>query len=331
LIAIAKEKGATDNQLWQIDYGSGNARRISHDTDTYGFPLSISADARSLLVTQGRTESNIWLAPADDLAGARQITFSSIGAVYGWFGLDWSPDGRVFFIGAKDQSRVIYSMAADGEDVRQITPEGYFDQKPRVSRDGSFIVFQSNRSGKNEIWRVGTDGSDLHQLTNGGLNSSPDISPDGKWVAYVSGRFGKTSIWRIPAEGGEAVQVTDRESFSPRISPDGKFVACFLAFDEKNLHRIALIPVEGGEPVKLFSVPLTANLNLEWTPDGKGLSFRDWVSGVWKQDINGGEPQKLRGLVESEILPFGWSRDGKLFAFTRGRTISDAILISDAK
>lgn len=331
LITIAKEKSATDNQLWQVDYSTGNARRISRDTDTYGFPLSISADSRSLLVTQGRTESNIWLAPADDLGSAQQITFSSIGAVYGWFGLDWSPDGRIFFIGAKDQSRVIYSMAADGTDVRQITPEGHFDQRPRVSPDGSFIVFQSNRSGKNEIWRVSSDGRDLRQLTTGGLNNSPDISPDGKWIVYVSGRYGQTTIWRIPVEGGEPIQITNRESFSPRISPDGKFVACFFPFDDKNLHRLALLPIDGGEPVKLFHVPRSANLSLEWARNGNSIFYRDWVSGVWEQDVSGGEARKLPGLSESEILPFGWSRDGKLFAFTRGRTISDAVLISDAK
>ncbi|HLA94165.1 MAG TPA: winged helix-turn-helix domain-containing protein [Pyrinomonadaceae bacterium] len=304
LIAIAKEKGSADNQIWQIDATSGEARRISRDADTYGAPLSISLDSQSLLVTQALTEGNIWVAQVDDLANAKQITFSSIGAMYGWLGIDWSPDGKIYFIGAKDKSRVIYSMDADGGNVRQITPDGGIDQKLNVSLDGSFIVFQSNRGGTNEIWRSTVDGSDMRQLTSGGMNGSPSISPDGQWIAYVSGRYGKTSIWRVSANGGEPIQVTERAAFSPRISPDGILISCFLMSDNENLHRLALFPATGGEPVKLFSVARSANLSQEWSRDGKSVFYRDWISGVWNQAIAGGEPTKVPGLPESEILPF---------------------------
>lgn len=331
VIAIAKEKGSADNQIWQIDAASGEAQRISRDADTYGSPLSISADSRSLLVTQARTEGNIWVAAADDLATAKQVTFSSIGAMYGWLGVDWSPDGKIYFIGAKDQSRVIYSMDADGGNITQITPDGGIDQKLNVSPDGSFIVFQSNRSGANEIWRAASDGSDMRQLTSGGMNGAPSVSPDGQWIAYVSGRYGKTSVWRVSVDGGEPKQVTERAAFSPRISPDGTLIACFLMSDDENLHRLALFSATGGEPVKLFSVPRSANLSEEWSFDGKSIFYRDWVSGVWNQPIDGGEPSKVPGLPEGEILPFSWSRDGKLFAFTRGRTISDAVLITTSE
>jgi Tol biopolymer transport system component/DNA-binding winged helix-turn-helix (wHTH) protein len=331
LIVIAKASGSADNQLWQVNAADGSSTKISRDADTYGFPLSLSADSSSMLVTQGLTESNIWVAPTDNLADSNQLTFSSIGSIYGWLGLDWAPDGRLFFIGAKDQSRVIYAMDTNGDDLRQITPDGFIDQRLDVAPDGTFIVFQSNRSGSNEIWRVAADGSDLRQLTTGGANGSPAISPDGRSVLYVSGRYGKTSIWRIPAEGGDPVRITDRPSFSPRISPDGTLIACFFDSDEKDLHRLVLLPFAGGEPVKSFPVARSANLSLEWTPDGKAVSYRDWVSGVWIQPVQGGEARKLPGLPETEILPFAWSHDGRRFAFTRGRTISDAILITDLK
>lgn len=331
LVAIAKEKGVSDNQLWQINLTDGKSRRISRDTDTYGFPLSISADGRHLLATQGRTESNIWLAPADRLKEPKQITFSSIGAVYGWSGIDWSPDGRIFFIGRKGQSLVIYAMRPDAEETVQITPDGFSDQKLSVSPDGKFIAFQSNRSGRNEIWRIALDGTEMRQLTDGGMNTSPDVSSDGKWITYVSGRFGKTSIRRIPAEGGQPLEITDRSSFSPRFSPDGKWIAYFLTSDDKNLHRLAIGLAGGGEPVKTFYVPRSANLSLEWTPDSKAICYRDWVSGIWRQDLDSGEPVKLSELSDFEILPFAWSLDGRTFAFTRGRTISDAVLISDLK
>jgi Tol biopolymer transport system component/DNA-binding winged helix-turn-helix (wHTH) protein len=327
LVAIAKAKGSANNQIWQIDTATGNVERISRDTDTYGSPISVSSDSKMLLATQGRTESNIWIATADDLKNSKQITHSSIGAIYGWHGLDWSSDGRIFFVGAKDQSRVIYSMNADGTNIKQITNDGFFDQKPNVSPDGRFVVFQSNRSGTNVIWRVNADGQDLKQLTEGGANSSPTISPDGNRVAYVSGSFGKTSIWRVPSSGGTASLITDRPAMSPRYSPDGKFIACFFTSNANELHKLAIIPAMGGESIRSFPVSQTANLSLEWRQDGQAVYYRDWISGIWKQDTNGGEATKLSELQDDEILPFGWSRDGLQFAFTRGHTDSDVVLI----
>lgn len=327
LIVIAKGQGNSNNQIWQVDLVTGNVERIARDSDTYGFSISVSSDSQMLLATQGRTESNIWVAPANDLEDPKQITHSSIGAIYGWFGLDWSPDGRIYFVGANDQSRVIYSMNAGGTDIRQLTNDGFVDQKPNVSPDGSFVIFQSNRSGRNEIWRVGADGQDLKQITYDGKHSSPSISPNGKWISYVSGGLGKTSIWRIPAEGGEPSLITDKPSISPRYSPDGKFIACFFTENTNEPHRLVVLPADGGEVIRSFPLSQTANLRLEWSRDGKAIYYRDWVGGVWKQSMNGGDAAKLPKLKNDEILSFGWSRDGEQFAFTRGRTNSDVVLI----
>lgn len=83
----------------------------------------------------------------------------------------------------------------------------------------------------------------------------------------------------------------------------------------------------GGEPVKLFDVPKTANLSLDWNPDGSAVYYKDWVAGIWRQNLLNTDPEKVAGLPVAEILSFAGSRDGGTFAFTRGRTISDAVLI----
>ena len=88
-------------------------------------------------------------------------------------------------------------------------------------------------------------------------------------------------------------------------------------------------PVAAGAA---FTLPLLAPmllplLGIRWMPDGKAVCYRDWVNGIWRQEITGGPPQRLRGLPEEKIYSFGWSRDGKLFAFSRGRAIRDAVLI----
>jgi Tol biopolymer transport system component/DNA-binding winged helix-turn-helix (wHTH) protein len=333
LILVAQDKREGFRSLWHVDHRTGDARRLSRDTDGYGAALSLSADGNSLLATQVRRESNIWIAPAGDLAAARQVTFSSINGLYGYYGFDWTPDDRIVFSAGIDRALAIYSMDLNGGQTRQLTSGGFSDQTPNVTADGRFIVFQSNRGGSSEIWRAGLDGSDLRQLTTGGGDHSPHTTPDGKWVVYVSTRDGKSFVWRIPIEGGESVRLTDKESSNPRVSPDGTLIACSYRADPKSAGQLALLKTEDGAPVKLFDVPRSARFNdsIRWTPDGKAVCYRDNINGIWRQAIDGGEPQRLAGLPEEASFRYGWSRDGKHFAFARGRALADAVLITNAK
>ncbi len=93
------------------------------------------------------------------------------------------------------------------------------------------------------------DGSDQKQLTNGSGEHSPQFSPDGRWVVYRK-VFGKATVWKMPADGGEPVQVSDKYSTNPTVSPDGKMIAYFYR-DENSPWRIAVAPLDGGEPKQL--------------------------------------------------------------------------------
>jgi Tol biopolymer transport system component len=148
---------------------------------------------------------------------------------------------------------------------------------------------------------------------------------------YASVRESKSSIWRVPLAGGETVRLTDQDSAYPRVSPDGKLIACAYRVKEDSPWHVALLPVEGGAPVRLFEVPRTASFldSIHWTPDGKAVCYRDAANGIWEQSIKGGEPRRLAGLPRERILSFGWSSDGKQFAFARGSEMRDVILIRD--
>lgn len=333
LIAVAADKKETVRHLWHVAYPGGSAQRLSNDTDTNGAGLSISADGSSLLAVQLRRESNIWVAPAADLAQARQVTFSSINGVYGWHSFDWTPDNKIVFAAGVDRTVAIYVMDADGRNQKQVTSGGFFDQRLSVTADGRFIVFQSNRSGTNEIWRVNMDGSDLRQLTTGGANTSPHPTPDGQWVVYTSAHSGRSFVWRVPLAGGSPVRVMDKASIFPRVSPDGRYLACGYRPDDDAPEQLALVELASGSLVRLFAAPHSANFHdgIRWTPDGQAICYRDAANGIWRQDVKGGAPQRLTGLPGEKLYIFGWSRDGRAFAFTRGREIGDAVLVRDVR
>jgi TolB protein len=95
----------------------------------------------------------------------------------------WSPNGLLLafawvrnygpgVLGGQD----IYLMDIASRQIVQLTHDGGRNDFPSWSPDGRHIVFQSNRSGTEEIWSVLADGTHLQQLTRQGRNSQPNWS-----------------------------------------------------------------------------------------------------------------------------------------------------------
>jgi len=95
----------------------------------------------------------------------------------------WSPNGqflafawvRHYGPGAPGASD-IYVMDIASKQWVQLTHDGGRNDFPSWSPDGRHIVFQSNRTGKLQIWTMLADGSEPRQLTTQGENSQPNWS-----------------------------------------------------------------------------------------------------------------------------------------------------------
>ena len=95
----------------------------------------------------------------------------------------WSPNGqflafawvRHYGPGAPGASD-IYVMDIASKQWAQLTHDGGRNDFPSWSPDGRHIVFQSNRTGKTQIWTMLADGSQQRQLTMKGENSQPNWS-----------------------------------------------------------------------------------------------------------------------------------------------------------
>lgn len=131
------------------------------------------------------------------------------------------PDGRVVctaYLGSKDQIVLLNPKA--GTEIN-LSDNNYDNSKPDVSRDGSKIVFLSNRDGNPEIYTMNADGSDVHRLTltTGVDYEDPSWSPDGKYIVFASNMDGDHfNLYVMDNQGNVVKRLTDNawDDFSPR-------------------------------------------------------------------------------------------------------------------
>jgi dipeptidyl aminopeptidase/acylaminoacyl peptidase len=106
-----------------------------------------------------------------------------------------SPDGKlvVYQVGSVNladnkTTTDLWIAGTDGKTpLRQLTNAGKSDKHPRWSPDGKQILFESNRSGSNQIWVIDLNGGEARKLTDISTEASNAIwSPDSSHIAFVS-------------------------------------------------------------------------------------------------------------------------------------------------
>ena len=331
LVMSAAEAELSPAQVWVVSVPSGEVRRVTNDLNTY-LGASLTADGSALVTVQTDRAPNIWVAPAGDAERARQITTGS-GKFDGYYGLSWTPDGRVVYASVASGSWDIWVMNADGTGQRQLTVGARSNYGPSVSADGRHIVFVSNRAGGGfNIWRMDADGSNPVRLTSGRGENFPHVTPDGRSVVYATvGGGQEAAIWKIPIDGGEPVRLTNRPASWPFVSPDGKSFVCTYGEGPFATNKLAVIPIEGGEPVKLYDIAPTFRANTVWLPDNRGIAFLDTRTGatnVFMQPLSGGKPVQLTHFTADHVAAFDWSRDNRLVA-TRSVEATGVVLIKN--
>ena len=319
-----------DRHLWLIEYPTGTAHKVTQDLFHYGmFNLSVSYDGAKVLSVSSTKICNIFVSPADDLTQGNKITANSLGKLAGAVGMTWTPDGKIVYGAFFDKGQTLWVMDADGTNARQITPPGFLDRFPAVSKDT--VVFGSSRGseGGSTIWRTGLESGEIKQLANG---NRPSVTPDGRWVLYGTlSDEGFHSVYKVSIDGGEPVRLTQKSSGYVRVSPDGKMFAASYHAAVGERAQLGIFSIDGGEPLHVFDTVPGASLSfgIRWTPDGKSLVYRDFGPSLWKQNLTGGEPQKILEFPDEIIYSFDWSPDGKQFAVAHGEDVRDVVLVTN--
>jgi Tol biopolymer transport system component len=106
------------------------------------------------------------------------------------------------------------------------------EENPRLSYDGRYLVFASDRQAQRGVWLYDLQQRRLLPLPGlnqpGSLQAQPDVSADGRYLVYVSEQAGKPDIFIYDRQKLQAENLTENwwgEVRHPTISGNGRFVA----------------------------------------------------------------------------------------------------------
>ncbi|HYO80994.1 MAG TPA: winged helix-turn-helix domain-containing protein [Bryobacteraceae bacterium] len=190
----------TDTDIWHMDLSeSGEGRNLKPLIESTYLDLSVdySHDGSRILFKSTRSGGHeAWMAAADG-SNLRQITQAN-----GLGDPRLSPDGKqIVFDRGEDGNGDIFVADVETGVMRRITNHPATDGNARWSRDGHWIYFNSDRTGRQEIWKVRPSGQDAVQVTqNGGFNGFE--SHDRKHLYYGKESDGEGYVWRMPLRGG---------------------------------------------------------------------------------------------------------------------------------
>jgi len=328
LIAVAAENSFNQTQLWEISYPSGELRRLTNNLNGYG-SVSITADGKSVVTGELVAKSAVWVSPDTKPENAKPV-MPSTGDTWG---LSWTPDNRIVYVSDQTGDTEVWIMDADGRNGKPLTSDRVFKAVPVVSPDGRFIVYTSSAAG-GQIVRIGIDGANPTVLNNLPGADNPDISLDSRWVIFSAFIDGVSRVLRVSIDGGEAQPLTLYRAIEPRYSRDGTRISCFLPNEKtQSWTRLAIIPAEGGDPIKMFDAPPNTNIGRGpiWTPEDKGITMivaPGEKQNLWLQPVDGSPGKAMTDFDVPGIARRDYSRDGKRIAIVRAEGVGNAIMIT---
>ena len=187
----------------------------------------------------------------------------------------------------------------------------------RVSADGRWLLYDSDRLGNADAYRMPVGGGEAEQLTSDPADEfAPDLSPDGRWLTYHSWRSGTRDIEVKALEDGtvESVTATPAQESYPLWSPRGDAI---LFYDQSRPFSVMITRRDAGGQWTSPEVIARPGQGPEWSPDGQVIAYvgseTDALRGpVMVVPVDGGPPRRVLASSDS-LLVEGvlWSPDGR--------------------
>ena len=185
--------------------------------------------------------------------------------------------------GVNDENTEIFTIDVNGQNLKRLTDNTYWDLYPTWSPDGTHVAFLSKRDSDFDIYIMNADGSDQHLFYDSGSHDA-DIDWAGDTIVFTSG----SKIWSIKDDGTGLTQVTNPAEagewgqanlpigdYDPRLRLDGLKIVFERLEDPSSTHgdyNIFTINVDGTQETRLTSTGYAQGL-ASWSHSGDKIVY----------------------------------------------------------
>jgi Tol biopolymer transport system component/DNA-binding winged helix-turn-helix (wHTH) protein len=182
------------------------------------------------------------------------------------------------------------------------------------------LVFESIRSGTDQIWKSNADGSDPLQLTffDTGYAGTPRWSPDEKWIAFDFHSTAPSRIYLIDSEGRNLRRLSlgSNADCVPSWSRDGKTL--YFASNRSGNWQLWRREISTGKETKITQHGGFAAFE---SYDAKTLYYSKLDrGGIWKVPVGGGQEELVTDSLHVEYWGhFAVTENGLYLADTEAK------------
>ena len=202
-------------------------------------------------------------------------------------------------------------------------------ERPRISPDGTSIVFNIGHEGLANLYTMPITGGSPKQLTFDSFSVGGAWSADGTRIAFASTRSGKPGVWTVNAGGGipRALSSSDlSDSFDLAWSPGTRIF--YQQVGNRNYYEL--------DPQTGKGRPFITDSSVGWifspvySPDRRKIAVF-WnhppSRGIWVIDTQGHETPVF--MTSAFTRPVGWSADGSAIYAVAGKNAANRDLTAN--
>lgn len=208
-------------------------------------------------------------------------------------GSSWNGvSGRITFASDRRDRDEVWTMAADGSDLRRVTHTAAgVAIEPSFSPDGQWIVFEiateaPDPEQQGSIWVVRSDGSGLRRLTDGPGGGTddrqPNWSPRGDRILFQRRTHGSDdwNLYTMAPDGSDlqAVITVPSSDTDASWSPAGDRIVFSSDYGGLDTPNLFVVAATGGTPLRVTRDAAHEDGAPSWSGDGEWIAFESHLS-----------------------------------------------------
>ncbi|MDA2927191.1 tetratricopeptide repeat protein [Acidobacteria bacterium AH-259-G07] len=315
-----------------VDSIEGGNRETVYDSNDSGNLGSHdwSRDGENILISIQAADGSVFLATVSlkDKKMQRLVTLN-------WEGpqrAQYSPDGQfIAYDSTKGGDRKIYLISADGAQERILVDSPGEDDSPLWTRDGRFLLFRSNRSGKWDLYALGikngqpTGHEVLIKSNLGSATFLRGVTTKGQLFYHETASgpgivlMERTNKTAKNAQFRSLPKILATENKRSNFAPDGKRLVYLSRSPQSKSRKVRITNLEGKILKEIPLEPQFGSVGYPiFSPDAKKIVFRVYdakrEAKIMVLSAETGTLLKLFSPLEQKghFFPLGWSQDSRL-------------------